>query len=83
MPTDICRQTKTIKIFVDFGCVCSFIFYDCYNMVLFSVGDLTGYNNVKTLEIGTDEMITGIKASLYYGCPAVYTDFAFMVCDKN
>ena len=85
MPPDLCRQTRKVQVDVPYGlgCVTSFIFYDCNNLALFSIGHLTQQVNVTILEIGADEMIIGIRANLYYGCPAIYTDFQFMVCDKN
>ena len=84
MPADLCRQTRKVQVSVDCGCVTSFVFYDCSYMVLFSVGALSwSKNDVATLEIGAGEMIIGFKASLYYGCPGIFTDFAFMICDKD
>ena len=73
------KQTRKVKVY-DCGYLSGFKFYDGNNTQFFEVGDCN-YTMTAVL-IGADEQIIGIKAKLYNGCQAVYTDFQFMVCKR-
>jgi hypothetical protein len=78
MPETI-KQTRKVEIYCS-STADGFKFFDDKNTLLFEVGDIS--SRMTPVLIFSDEQIIGVKAKLYPGCQAVYTDFQFMVCKR-
>ena len=75
------EEIRKVEIFYwDNHCLHGFKFYGASNNLILSIGrvDLTK----KTILIAADERIVGVKARLFGGWQAVYSDFQFMIRKK-